>query len=151
MNLKNENITLAAAAEINEISRNMLIWLNTYPNKPVEIIDFEFLPSDAVGMALSTIQSAYITKRYILGGYQAEYQFKIIYRIKSGTKSNDNRLNAVELLNRFGDWAMTEIPYIGDIARAIKVEPTTRADLFARYKNGDEDYQILMKMTYEVI
>ena len=30
------------------------------------------------------------------------------------------------------------------------MEATTRSSVFAVYENGDEDHQILMKMTYEV-
>lgn len=102
-------------------------------------------------MALSTIQAAYIVKKYILGGYQAEYQFKVIYRMKPGN-SNDKRLKADELLNALGDWAASEAPPdIGDGRRVIRIEPTTRSSLFAVYENGDEDHQILMKMNYEVI
>lgn len=102
-------------------------------------------------MALSTIQAAYIVKKYILGGYQAEYQFKVIYRMKPGN-SNDKRLKADETLNALGDWAASEKPpTIGDGHRVIRIEPTTRSSLFAVYENGDEDHQILMKMNYEVI
>lgn len=102
-------------------------------------------------MALSTIQAAYIVRKYILGGYQAEYQFKVIYRMKPGN-SNDKRLKADELLNALGDWAAIEPPPdIGDGRRVIRIEPTTRSSLFAVYENGDEDHQILMKMNYEVI
>ena len=101
-------------------------------------------------MAMSTIQAAYIVKKYILGGYQAEYQFKVIYRIKPGN-SNDKRLKADELLNALGDWTLTQTPDIGTGRRVIRVEPTTRSSLFAMYDNGDEDHQILMKMNYEVI
>lgn len=102
-------------------------------------------------MALSTIQAAYIVKKYILGGYQAEYQFKVIYRMKPGN-SNDKRLKADELLNALGDWTASETPPdIGDGRRVIRIEPTTRSSLFAMYENGDEDHQILMKMNYEVI
>ena len=106
-------------------------------------------------MALSTIQAAYIVKKYILGGYQAEYQFKVIYRMKPGN-SNDKRLKADELLNELGDWAelfggVNDDPFIGKGKRVIRIEPTTRSSLFAVYENGDEDYQILMKMNYEVI
>lgn len=102
-------------------------------------------------MALSTIQAAYIVKKYILGGYQAEYQFKVIYRMKPGN-SNDKRLKADETLNALGDWAARETPPdIGDGRRVIRIEPTTRSSLFAIYENGDEDHQILMKMNYEVI
>ena len=102
-------------------------------------------------MALSTIQAAYIVKKYILGGYQAEYQFKVIYRMKPGN-SNDKRLKADETLNALGDWAASEKPpSIGDGRKVIRIEPTTRSSLFAVYENGDEDHQILMKMNYEVI
>lgn len=100
-------------------------------------------------MALSTIQSAYIVKRYILGGYQAEYQFKVIYRVKPGN-SNDQRLKADEFLNALGDWVESGVPDIGPNRRVIRVEATTRSSLFAVYENGDEDHQILMKMNYEV-
>lgn len=147
--MEQSKITIPAAEE-DQISRKMLVWLNTFPQKPVDLIRFEFLPADSAAMAMSTIQAAYIVKKYILGGYQAEYQFKVIYRIKPGN-SNDKRLKADELLNALGDWALTQTPDIGTGRRVIRVEPTTRSSLFAMYDNGDEDHQILMKMNYEVI
>lgn len=147
--MEQSKITIPAAEE-DQISRKMLVWLNTFPQKPVDLIRFEFLPADSAAMAMSTIQAAYIVKKYILGGYQAEYQFKVIYRIKPGN-SNDKRLKADELLNALGDWALTQTPDIGRGRRVIRVEPTTRSSLFAMYDNGDEDHQILMKMNYEVI
>ena len=140
-----------SAAEEDQVSRKLLAWLNTFPSKPVDLIRFEFLPADTEAMALSTIQAAYITKKYILGGYQAEYQFKLIYRVKPGN-SNDKRLKADELLNELGDWAASAPrPDIGVGRKVIRVEPTTRSSMFATYENGDEDHQILMKLTYEVI
>lgn len=155
MNLNEKKpIVLASAKETNQISRSTLIWVNTFPDKPVKVIQYEFLTAgdtsgDEVGMALSTIQGAYITKRYILGGYQGEYQFKLIYRIKPG-RSNDKRLEADEMLNRFGDWARTQVPTLGEGIRALRVEPTTQSAKFAAYEDGYEDYQILMKLIYEV-
>ena len=143
---------LAATEEVDKISRSMLVWANTFPEKPVDIIKYEFLSADQgdeTGMALSTIQGTYITKRFILGGYQAEYQFKLIYRIKPG-RSNDKRLEADELLNHFGDWARKNLPDLGDEIRELRVEPTTQSSKFAAYEDGYEDYQILMKLTYEV-
>lgn len=138
------------AAEEDQVSRKLLVWLNTFPDKPVDLIRFEFLPEDTAAMALSTIQATYIVRKYILGGYEAEYQFKIIYRMKPGN-SNDKRLKADELLNALGDWAAAQTPpNIGDGRRVILIEPTARSSMFAVYENGDEDHQILMKMNYEV-
>lgn len=128
----------------------MIAWINTYPNLPVDVIRFEYLPADAESMAMSTIQAAYIVKKYLLGGYEAEYQFKLIYRVKPGN-SIDKRLKADEMLNAIGDWANGQKPDIGDGKRVVSLEPTTRSSLFAVYENGDEDHQILMKMNYEVI
>lgn len=138
------------AAEEDQVSRKLLVWLNTFPDKPVDLIRFEFLPEDTAAMALSTIQATYIVRKYILGGYEAEYQFKIIYRMKPGN-SNDKRLKADELLNALGDWAAAQTPpNIGDGRRVIRIEPTARSSMFAVYENGDENHQILMKMNYEV-
>ena len=138
-----------SAAEEYQVSRKLLVWLNTYPEKPVDLIRFEFLPADTTAMAMSTRQAAYILKKYILGGYKAEYQFKLIYRIKPGN-SNDKRLKADELLDALGDWTIGQRPDIGEGKTVVSVEPTTRSSLFAVYENGDEDHQILMKLTYEV-
>lgn len=150
----NKPRSLVTADEVDKISRSMLVWANTFPDKPVTVIKYEFLDVDEIsgdeaGMALSTIQGTYITRQYIIGGYQAEYQFKIIYRIKPGN-SNDKRLQADEMLNRFGDWARTQKPDLGEGVNALKVEPTTQSSKFAAYEDGYEDYQILMRLTYEV-
>lgn len=154
MTSENKHVLLVEKSEEDQVSRNMVLWANTYLGIPDDLsgdiaINFEYLVADYPCMSLSTIQSTYITKRYILGGYQAEYQFKIIYRIKPG-KSIDKRLKADEILNRFGDWARTQRPYIGENMRVLRIEATTRSSMFAVYENGDEDHQILMKMTYEV-
>lgn len=145
-----QNKKAVSAAEEDQVSRKLLVWLNTFPDKPVDLIRFEFLPEDTTAMALSTIQAAYIVRKYILGGYEAEYQFKVIYRVKPGN-SNDKRLKADELLNALGDWAAAHTPQnMGDGRRVIRIEPTTRSSMFGMYENGDEDHQILMKMNYEV-
>ena len=151
---------LVEAEEEDKISRNVLVWLNTFPDipdavlagNPMTPINFEFLTDNRPCMALSTIQAPYILERYIIGGYKAEYQFKVIYRIIPGTTSGpDKRLKADELLDRLGDWVSQGKPDLGAGIRALKVEATTRSSLFAMYENGDEDHQILMKLTYEVI
>ena len=141
---------LTAAEEEADISRSMMVWINTYTNLPVSIVNYEQLKADTRSMALSTIQAASVTRRFITGGHEGEYQFKLVYRIKAGS-SNDERLKADELLNAIGDWAMTNKPTLGSNIVVKRIEATTRSSLFAIYENGDEDHQILFRMIYEVI
>lgn len=168
----NKIMPLASKTEEDMIVRKLMTWLNTSPDIPEDIykniIQYEQLPDDVPAMAVSSIQGTYITNRYISGGHKAEYQFKIIYRIKPGT-SNTKRLDADELLDRIGTWAYASTHSIGgwsykdfkiekvtpvdlgENINVISIEPTTRPGVFAAYENGDEDHQILMKLTYEVI
>lgn len=143
---------LVSAEEEQDISRKMMIWANSFSDDdmPAATINYEFLAADSASVALSVIQGAYITRKYLLGGHEAEYQFKIIARIIPGT-SNDKRLKADAVLNRFGDWAMQNYPSLGDGIRVRRMETASRATMFARYEGGAEDHHILMKMTYEVI
>lgn len=136
-------------SEQDTISRQLLIWLNEFPNKPVKTINFEFLPGDQPGMALSTVQGAFKTKNYMRGRYRAEYQFKVVYRLQPGN-SNNNRLGADELLDELGDWASNRLdkPKLGGQLKVIDIECNTRSSLFGRYENGDEDHQIFMTMHY---
>lgn len=137
-------------AEEDKVTRALLSWLNEYPDKP-ETINFEYLEDDAPSMAMSLIQGVYKTRRYILGGYEAECQFKLIYRLQPS--NNNQRLAADETLNAIADWATTrpDGPEIGYGRKFRRMVSNTRAALFGRYENGDEDHQILMTMTYEVI
>lgn len=150
--MTNKTLAIVTAAEQDQISRLLLQWLNQYPAKPVALINYEYLDEGVPSMALSVIQGAYKTRQFILGGYEAQYNFKLIYRTQPGN-SNNNRLKAAELLDTFGDWITANYASIelGENIRAIKIEPNARSSFFARYENGDEDYQILMTMTYEVI
>lgn len=143
---------LVSAEEEQDISRKMMVWANSFSDEdmPAATINYEFLPADSAGMALSMIQGTYITKKYIMGGHEAEYQYKLIARIIPGN-SNDKRLKVDAMLNRFGDWAAKNYPSLGDGVRVRRMESASRAAMFARYEDGSEDHQILMKMTYEVI
>lgn len=151
MDSTNKTLSLVSSGEQEQISRLLLAWLNQFPDKPVSLINYEFLKDGEPSMALSTIQAAYKTRKFITGGYEAQYQFKVIYRVQPTT--NNDRLKADEMLNALGDWTTTreDLPILGDGVRCLKVEATTRSSLFARYENGDEDHQILMNMLYEVI
>lgn len=132
------------------MSRAVRQWLNTYPDKPLSKLDFEWLGDDG-GLCISTIQTAYKTKQFIDGSYQAQYQFKIVYR--STAKNADERMNADEVLDAYGAWAEANADglTIADGIRVRKVKRDTAAALFARYEGDVEDHQILLTLTYEVI
>lgn len=143
-------IEFVSVKEEDRVSRKMLAFLNTFPDIPVliNLIDYEFMAADSTGMSLSTIQSTYIVDRFIHGPYIADYQFKIIYRVKPSTPNA--RLSADEFLDSLGDWATGQKPNIGEGLAVQEIEQTTRSSLFTRMEDGWEDHQIFMRMTYMV-
>jgi len=98
---------LVSAEEEADISRMLMIWINTFSDEEMLFVNYEFLAADSAGMALSTIPGTYITRRYILGGHEAEYQFKIIARITPRKRSKQRkaleRRRASQQARRLGD------------------------------------------------
>lgn len=141
---------LVPAEENQRIGRALLKRLNEYPDKPVPFIDFENLPDDATGMMMSNIQAAFKLSTDILGGYTAQYQFKLVYRVQPG--DFNSRLEAEETLNAIGAWASLaqNKPVLEGSARVQSVRRDSGAALFAVYDDGSQDYQILMNLIYEV-
>ena len=150
MDDKQKPKTLVSAEENADVSRAVRKWLNMYPNKPLTKLDFEWL-GDSSGLCISTIQAAYKTNQFIDGTYQAQYQFKIIYRTTA--KNADERMTADEVLDKYGAWAEANSGslVIADGITVKKVKRDTAAALFARYEGDVEDHQILLTLTYEVI
>lgn len=150
MSNDNKPKTLVSAQESADVSRAVRKWLNAYPNKPLSKLDFEWL-GEKGGLCISAIQAAYKTKQFIDGTYQAQYQFKIIFRITATTA--DERISADEILDDYGAWAEAnaESLAIADNIRVRKVKRDTAAALFARYDGDAEDHQILLTLEYEVI
>lgn len=146
----NKPKTLLNWQDTEQAQRGLLEWLNSCPERPVEIT-FESLPEDSEGMCVSTIQTAYKLRQYITGGYLAQYQFNLIYRIQPST--DRDRLAAVELLNRMGGWAEQAgtLPQVAQGLSAKKVSRNNSAALLAVYDDGTADYQISMTMTWEVM
>lgn len=149
--MDNKNLNMVAATETESISRALFRWLNSWPDKPV-VINYESLPADGEGMALSTIQGAYKLKEHVRGGYLGQYQFKVMYRVQPGN-SNNNRLSADETLDALGEWATKARPYpdIGTGKRVTKIKINSLSSVFANYEDGSEDHQILMTMDYSSI
>lgn len=150
MSNDNKPKTLVSAQESADVSRAVRKWLNTYPDKPLSKLDFEWL-GEKGGLCISTIQAAYKTRQFIDGTYQAQYQFKIIYRVTATTA--DERITADEILDDYGAWAEAnaESLVIADNIRVRKVKRDTAAALFGRYDGDAEDHQILLTLEYEVI
>lgn len=149
---KEKPVMLASGREKADLDRLMLIWANRFPDIPVnvELIKYEYFAAKTVGMALSSVQGAVITKKYICGGYQAEYSLEVHYQIAPPGTSDDKRLKAVETLNKFADWAQTQRPDIGEGRRAIRVETTAFASYLGKTNDQYEDYMVPIKLTYEV-
>lgn len=149
--MDSKNLNMVAATETDSISRALFRWLNSWTDKPV-VINYESLPADGEGMALSTIQGAYKLKEYVRGGYLGQYQFKVMYRVQPGN-SNNNRLSADETLDALGEWATEARPYpdIGTGKRVTKIKINSLSSVFANYEDGSEDHQILMTMDYSSI
>ena len=145
---KTSKILLKREEEEN-IARKIMVWLNTCPEKPGTIL-YEELQADVTGMVMSVIPGAYITAQYIDGGYKAEYQFQLIYRIKPGA-SMDKRLKADETLDRIGDWAQDNPPDLGKGISVGECRRTTPSSKYASYENGDEDHVCSFRLNYEVI
>lgn len=146
-------LVMVAASDRAKIDRNVLKWLNTcdiVKENVAGVLTESQLGSNEPGMGVSKITNAFVSKSYIYGGYQAEYQFTLIYRIKPGG-SPDKSLQANEVLNRIGDWAMENFPDLGEGITVQRVRPTSIAETYANYDDGDEDHHIEIKIIYEVI
>ena len=138
---------LVSAEEQAQVIRGLLAWFNTNTNLPCKM-DYEYLPEED-GLSMATEQAAHKTRQYILGGYEAEYQFRIILR--SFAENTDQRIGMDETLNAIGAWAEgTALPQFTGI-KPLRIKRNTTSGIFARYEDGVEDHQISMTFLYEVI
>lgn len=142
--------TLVDPEEEAMVERQVMVWLNTWPGKPGDIA-LGGLTAGKPGIAVFADEGgAFFDKRYIAGGHRAVYPFAVVRRIIPGD-SSDARLKAVELLNRLGAWAVSGKPDLPGRVRAVRAEPMSRGKFAGMGDGGDEDYEIKIKLTYEVI
>jgi len=133
--------------EAEQVARAVRSWLNRYPNKPTRMVDVDFL-GETSGLAMETVQAAYKTRRYLLGGYQAQFQFAILYQTIPTTANE--RLEVDEILNNYAAWAESNPPELPEGCRFLRVNRNTNAALLGRDANGAEVHQILFTLLYEV-
>ena len=141
------NIIRDITPESEQIARAVRAWLNMYPEKPMRMVDVEFL-GETSGLALSTVQAAYKTRQFIYGGYQAQYQFSILYQ-SMPTTANE-RLEMDEVLNNYASWVEATKPELPQSCRFIRCRRNTNAALLGRDANGSEVHQIMFTLQYEV-
>lgn len=147
--MESKEVKLVSEEEQGLITRKLLSTIGLLAAEIPIRLNYEYLESNGPSMALSIIQGAYKTSEYIDGGYLAQIQFKVIYRAQP--KTNDGRLDMDEALNQLGAKLTTSEIDLGIGILFGKIQFDSRSSLFRRYENGDEDHQILMTMTYEVI
>ena len=140
-------------SESSKVYRSIKEWLDTYEDKPADRMDYEFLPEGGgLTFAISN-QGVLKTREYILGGYEAQCQFNIMYRVVCAT--NDERMKADEVLNSYGEWCEQNTATLviaapeNSTARPIRCNRSTESAMIARDDNV-EIHSISMILQYEV-
>lgn len=140
---------LLSAASAASMVRAVKAWLNTCPEIPEGMsVTFEALPANDAGLCFSTEQAALYAARYVLGGYRAEYRFRIIYRVLPG--SDDEQMAAVETLTAICAWCETSAPPELEDAVNEKITRTSDAAVLAVYEDDCTDYGASLTLTWEV-
>ena len=105
-------------------------------------------PENDVGICLSTEQAPVYAARYIAGGYRAQYDFRIIYRVLPS--DDGDMLDAVEALTDVCAWCETTAP--PDLGDAVneKITRTSDVAVLAVYEDGTSDYGASLSLTWEV-
>ena len=138
---------LVSAAEQSAVTRAVIAWFNGYTDLPLSKVDYEYLGKTS-GLCIAVVQAAYKIKQYINGGYQAQFQFQIVYRLIADDV--DSRIDADEALNEMGEWAENNVPSPPDGISNWKIKRDTASACMARYDNNAEDHSISMTINYEV-
>ena len=133
-----------------QVVENVKTWLNTCTLKPFTF-SYEDLPANDAGICLSSRQTAYYLKRYIMGGYKAQYQFQLIYRILP--TSDTETVDAIELLNSIADWCEDNASSLVVVGTTVaqKITKDTNASVLAVYEDGARDYDVSLTLTWEVL
>ena len=149
-NNRNEAPSLLPTAAQRNVQRAVKTWLNTCTQLPDGAggVTFEDLPENACGICFATVQAPYYAARYILGGYRAEYNFRIIYRVLPS--DDGDMLDAVEALTDVAAWCDTAEPPEIEGADNARVTVTSDAAILAAYEDGSNDYSVNLTLTWEV-
>lgn len=110
-------------------------------------------------IGLFPTQGAVYVSKYISGAFEAQYPFRLMYRVKPG--SDDSKITAGDVLGLIGEWMegrsitynddsyqVSAYPELTDGREITAIERQTTASLFALYDDGTADYQITMVARY---
>ncbi len=150
MSLNKNRLEPAPKSVTDDLNRLLLIWLSGYTDIPALIKPEPMLAAKETGLELTTIKNSMGSPDITGERWEGEYQFGIIYRIVKPSGA-DERLKAVQDLNRLGNYASTTVPDLGEHISFIECNVAQQAALLYPWGNGDEDYQILLNLKYEVI
>lgn len=149
MDNRDESYELVDQSEEDTITRQILIWLNTCPDLPTELVTYEGIQPDQEILCLSVIPGVRIISQNIIGGYTAECQFTLIYRVKPDG-SPDVRLRADETLESIARWAKRNPPKMGETIQTQAVTVQSRAAVLAQFEDGNEDHTVTLAVQYYV-
>ena len=138
-----------SALEEGKIKRAVQLWLNSCPVKPREKLSYH---GENTGLFLVPATAPYIVRGpYILGGYEAQYQFSVDYLLPAA--NDDERMAADEALERVAEWALENV---GDLdaddssIRVKRIKRDTPAVPVDMLQSGSEVHSINLSLFYEV-
>lgn len=136
------------------IEQSLLVFLNTWPDKPFEIKLDELEKRDS-SMMFQPLSGVKKIRKYVNGSYNGEFTFAVYVRaITSDTKT---KLNARRILTSLDEWMSEKnekkeyinLPALSSGNTAIKIEMTSTPSIAASYDNGTDDYQAIFTLSYK--
>ena len=142
--------SLLPVAASTGVQRAVKIWLNTCTDIPADVgsVSFENLKENESGICIATMQTPFYAEKYTLGGYRAEYKFRIVYRVLPSDDSDI--LDAVEALETVAGWCETADPPEMEGAVNERVSRASDVAILAAYEDGSNDYFIDLTLSWEV-
>lgn len=138
----------------NTIVKSMHTFLNTWPNKSVDI-RLEGFTKNPPSMMLQQLARAVKKRAYVNGSYIGVWAFAVYVRI-NGTDTA-GKFDAIAALEGLADWlnekntdkTFVNLPTLDNGNTAIKIEMTATPSIAASYGDGTIDYQAIFELNYK--
>ncbi len=136
------------------IEQSMLEFLNTWPEKPVEI-KLDELDKKESSMMFQPLSGTKKGRAYINGSYNGEFPFAVY--VRASNLDTKHKLDARKILNSLDEWFSAKndkkefinLPKLSGGNTAVKIEMTATPSIAARYDNGTDDYQAIFTLSYK--